>query len=151
MAEILNNSEYDNKIEHRLNQMSVIFLSICFVLFELIFLLRFIGFLSKSDFVTKFACGNLDAKFSTVTLLNSGVVMYLSWLWSVIFFLISLIFVLWSVFLTKLLTLWFLFSTALRAVVVTKLVILGISPLTSFVLALRVVLVAKLVMSGIWS
>ena len=32
-----------------------------------------------------------------------------------------------------------------------KLVILGISPLTSFILALRVALVAKLVMSGILS
>ena len=32
-----------------------------------------------------------------------------------------------------------------------KLVILGISPLTSFILALRVDLVAKLVMSGILS
>ena len=42
-----------------------------------------------------------------------------------------------------------LFSTAVRALVVAKLVILGISPLTSFILALRVVLVAKLVISGI--
>ena len=54
-------------------------------------------------------------------------------------------------FLTKLLTLGILFSTALRAVLVAKLVILGISPLTSFILALRVVLVAKLVISGILS
>ena len=38
-------------------------------------------------------------------------------------------------FLTKLLTLGILFSTAIRAVVVAKLVILGISPLTSFTLA----------------
>ena len=52
---------------------------------------------------------------------------------------------------TKLLTLGILFSTALRAVLVAKLVILGISPLTSFILALRVVLVAKLVISGILS
>ena len=51
-------------------------------------------------------------------------------------------------FLTKLLTLGILFSTAVRAVVVTKLVILGISPLTSFILALRVVLVVKFVISG---
>ena len=49
---------------------------------------------------------------------------------------------------TKLLTLGILFSTAVRAVVVAKLVILGISPLTSFILVLRVVLVAKLVISG---
>ena len=52
---------------------------------------------------------------------------------------------------TKLLTLGILFSTAVRALVVAKLVILGISPLTSFILALRVVLVAKLVISGILS
>ena len=54
-------------------------------------------------------------------------------------------------FLTKLITLGILFSTAVRALVVAKLVILGISPLTSFILALRVVLVAKLVISGILS
>ena len=42
---------------------------------------------------------------------------------------------------------YFIFK-AVRAVVVTKLVILGISPLTSFILALRVVLVAKLVISS---
>ena len=38
---------------------------------------------------------------------------------------------------------------ALRAAGVAKLVILGISPLTSFILALRVVLAAKSVISGI--
>ena len=53
------------------------------------------------------------------------------------------------IFLAKLLTLWILFSTVVRAVVVAKLVILGISTLTSFILALKVVLVAKLVISGI--
>ena len=58
------------------------------------------------------------------------------------FFPISSIFVLWSVFLTKLPTLGILFSTAGRAVVVAKLVILNICPLTSFILAIRVVLVA---------
>ena len=52
-------------------------------------------------------------------------------------------------FLTKLLTLCILFSTAIRALVVSKLVILGISASTSFMLALRVVLVAKLVIPGI--
>ena len=56
--------------------------------------------------------------------------------------------VFFSFFFTKLLTLGILFSTVLRAVVVAKLVILDISPLTSFVLALRLVLVAKLVISG---
>ena len=43
------------------------------------------------------------------------------------------------------------FISALRASIVAKLLILGISPLTSFILALRVVLVAKLVISGILS
>ena len=37
-------------------------------------------------------------------------------------------------FLTKLLTLGILFSAAVRAVVLAKLVTLGISPLTSFIL-----------------
>ena len=53
------------------------------------------------------------------------------------------------VFSTKLLTLDILFSTAVRAVVIAKLVILGILSLTSFILALRVVVVAKLVILGI--
>ena len=52
-------------------------------------------------------------------------------------------------FLTKLLTLGILFSTAVGGLVVAKLVILGISPLTSFILALREALVAKLVILGI--
>ena len=47
------------------------------------------------------------------------------------------------------LTLGILFSTAVRELEVAKLVILGISPLTSFILALSVVLVANLVISGI--
>ena len=54
-------------------------------------------------------------------------------------------------FLTKFLTLSILFPTAEKAVVVAKLVILGISPLTSFILVLRESLVAKLVISGILS
>ena len=88
------------------------------------------------------------AKFA-VNLLNSWVVIYLSSV--IIFFSVSQIFVLWSVFLTKLLTLCILFSTPVRAVVVVaKLVILGILFLTSFILALRaVVIVAKLVILGI--
>ena len=53
-------------------------------------------------------------------------------------------------FLTKLLTLGISFSTALR-VVLARLVVLGISPLTSFILALRVVLIAELVISGLLS
>ena len=45
---------------------------------------------------------------------------------------------------TKLVRTGILFSTAVRAVVVAKLEILGISPLTSFILALRETLVVKL-------
>ena len=53
---------------------------------------------------------------------------------------------------TKLLTLAILVSTALWEALIAKLVISGISPLTSFILALRVVLVAKVVViSGILS
>ena len=52
-------------------------------------------------------------------------------------------------FLTKLLTLGISFLKALRAVLVAKLVILGISYLTPFILALGPVLVAKLVILGI--
>ena len=54
-------------------------------------------------------------------------------------------------FFTKLLTLGVLFSTAVREALVAKLVLLVISPLTSFILALREVLVAELVISGILS
>ena len=77
--------------------------------------------------------------------------MYWSWLRSVIFFSILLIFVLKLFFFTKLLTLDTLFSTAEWSIVVVKLLILGSFPSTSFILALRVVLVAKLVISGILS
>ena len=51
--------------------------------------------------------------------------------------------------LTKILKLRILFSTAVRAIVEAKLLILGILFLTSFILALRVVVVAKLVILGI--
>ena len=51
-------------------------------------------------------------------------------------------------FLTKLLTLGILSSTAVRTVVVAKLVILGILFLTSFILALIAVVAAKLVVVG---
>ena len=54
-------------------------------------------------------------------------------------------------FLTRLLTLRILFSTAVRSAVVAKSVILSILFLTSFILAFRVVVVAKLVISGILS
>ena len=52
---------------------------------------------------------------------------------------------------TRLLTLGTIFSTVVRAAVAANLVILGLSPLTSFILALRVVLVDRLVISGILS
>ena len=85
----------------------------------------------KPVLFNKFACFNLAAKFSDFNFLNSGVVVYLSWLWSAFVFSISSIFVVSAVFLTKLLTLGISYSTALRAVLVAELVILGISPLTS--------------------
>ena len=50
---------------------------------------------------------------------------------------------------TNLPTLDILFSKAVRAVVLAKLVILGILPLTSFTLVLRAAVVAKLVMLGL--
>ena len=98
--------------------------------------------------LAKFACLSRAVKFFDVNLLNSGVVIYLSWLWSVFFFSNSLICVIIR-FLTKLLTLGILFSTAVRALIVARLVILGISPLTSFILELRVVSVAKSVILDI--
>ena len=52
---------------------------------------------------------------------------------------------------TKLLTLGILFSTVVRARVAAKLVMLGISLLTSFILAFRVVLVAEVVIYSISS
>ena len=52
------------------------------------------------------------------------------------------------IMISKLLILGILLSS-FSAVLVARLVILGISPLTSFMLALRVVLVAKLVILGV--
>ena len=98
--------------------------------------------------LAKFACLSRAVKFPDVKLLNSGVVIYLSWLWSVFFFSNSLICVIIR-FLTKLLTLGILFSTAARALIAARLVILGISPLTSFILELRVVSVVKSVILDI--
>ena len=91
-----------------LSQMSVIFLNsfssnTCFDLFDVTSLFKYFHLLSKSIFFTKaaisflhvkFACVYLAKKFSAVDLLNFGVVIYLSWSWSVIFIKISLIFVL---------------------------------------------------------
>ena len=69
-------------------------MSKCFVLFEIIFCFRLFNLVRKSVSVTKFASANLASK-------TSGLVINLSWLWSVSYFLISLIFVLLSVFLAK--------------------------------------------------
>ena len=87
LSEILNNFEYhhlqnDFSHENSFNQMFLFFNSFsitkCFVLFEVIFLLRFFSLSSKSVFVTTITCANLAAKISAVSLLNFGVVMYLS-------------------------------------------------------------------------
>ena len=59
----------------------------------------FFAKLAISLLLAKFAHFNLKSKTSIVNLLNSGVVTYLSWLWSVIFFSVSLVFVFYSVFL----------------------------------------------------
>ena len=55
------------------------------------------------------------------------------------------------IIIVSLLTLGILFSTAVNTEVVAKLVILGISVLTSFIFVLRIVLVAKWLISGISS
>ena len=100
----------------------------CFALFEVILLSNFFSLSSKSVFFTKlaillllakFGFANLAAQFSAKNLLNSGVVIYL-------------------------LLLRILFSTAVRAVGIAMLIILGILFLTSFVLALRAAVVAKI-------
>ena len=95
-------------------------------MFAVTFLLRLNNLASKSVFVIKLTCSSLALKTSEAKVLNSGVVMYLSWLWPVRFFSSSLIFVSWSVLLTKLLTLGILFSTAVNAVFVAKLLTSGI-------------------------
>ena len=76
------------------NQMFLAFLihfqMFCFICSN--FLLSVDSLASKSVFVTKFACSNLALKTSAAKVLNSGVVIYLSWLWSVRFFSVSVIF-----------------------------------------------------------
>ena len=95
-------------------------------MFLVIFLLRLGNLVSKSVFVIKLACANLALKTSEANLLNSEVSIYLSWLWLLSLFSISVILVIWSVFLTKLLTLGILSSTIVNAVFVAKLLISGI-------------------------
>ena len=50
----------------------------CFVLLEVIFLLRLESLASKSAFAIKFASANLALKILAAKVLNSGVVTYLS-------------------------------------------------------------------------
>ena len=102
-------------------------------------------------FLAKFARNNLPAKFSAVSLLNSKVVIYLSWSRSVNVFSVSPMFILSLVFLTKLLTLGTLFSTAVRVIIVARLLIQGTLSVNSSFLELRSAVVAKLTISGILS
>ena len=101
--------------------------------------------------LAKFPCANLAPKFSAVNLLNFGVLIYLLWVD------ISFSTAVRAVVVAKFVILGILFLTSfilvLREAIVAKLVIiiLGISFLISFILALRTVLVAKLVITGILS
>ena len=62
-------------------------------LFAVIFLLRLDSLASKSVFVIKFACAILVLKILAAKVLNFEVSIYLSCLWSVSLFSISVIFV----------------------------------------------------------
>ena len=70
--------------------------------------------LAISLLLAKFARFNLKSKISAVNLLYSGVVIYLSWFWLVIFFSISLILCYSQFFFTKLLanTRYFIFNSS---------------------------------------
>ena len=118
--------------------MSLFSISKCFVSFAVIFLLRLDNLASKYVFVIKFTSANLALKTSAAKVLNSGVVIYLPWLWSVFFFYNFSNFcvtICW-VFLTKLLILGILFSTVVNAAFVAKPLILAILPSISVILAL---------------
>ena len=65
-----------------------------FALFIAILLSRLDTALSKSVFVTKTGCANLALKTSASKVLNSGVGIYLSWLWSLSLFSVSVTLVL---------------------------------------------------------
>ena len=150
----------------------------CFTLSN--FLFKFFILSSKSVFFTKlaiylllakFASANLAVNSSNINFWDSWVVMYLAWSWSVNFLFSAVkllnagvaIYILCSyillsiaarvVVVPKLVILGISFLTSfnlgLKATVVAKLGILGISFLTSFILSLRVILLAKLVISGI--
>ena len=112
-------------------------MSKCLVLFELIFWFWLLSLSSQSVFVIKFACFDLAAKFSAVSLLNSVIVICLSWSWPESFFSILLTFVaFYSLFLTKLLTSGTLFSTTVNAAFVSKPLLIGILFSISLILAL---------------
>ena len=100
---------------------------------------------SKSVSVTKSACFNIEVKLFAVKILNSWVVTYSFWLWSLIFFSISIIFN----FLTKLLTLGILFSPAFDAVLVARSVISGSLPLISVTFVLKSAFVTNLFTLGV--
>ena len=97
----------------------------CLVLFAVIFLWRLDSLALKSVFVIKFACTILALNKLVAKVLNFEVSVYLSWLWSVSLFSISVILVLKSVFLTKLLIPGILFSTVINTVFVAKLLVSG--------------------------
>ena len=65
-----------------------------FVLFWVIFLWRLDNLVSKSVFVIKLACVILALETSTANLLNSELSIYLSWLWLLSSFSISVTLVL---------------------------------------------------------
>ena len=106
----------------------------CFILSNFFF--RLDNLASKSVFVIELACTILALKTSVANLLNSEISIYLSWLWLLSLFSISVIFVLQSVFSTKSLTLGILFSTAVNAVFVAKLLTSGILFYNSVILVL---------------
>ena len=135
---------------------SSFFISVIYLrqLFHLNFLFyhRNLHFFTKtaiSPLVTKFSCFNLAVTFSADNSLNSRVVICL--LQSGILFST----IVRAVVVAKLVILGISFLVsfiwALRTAVAARLVILDISFLTSFILALRVILVDNLVISGIIS
>ena len=88
--------------------------------------MRFDSLASKSVLLIKFASAILVLKTSAANFLNSEVSVYLSWLWLVSSFSISVTLASQSVFLTKLLTLVILFSTVVNALFVAKWLVSGI-------------------------
>ena len=91
---------------------------------------------SKSAFAIKFACAIPSLKKLVAKVLNFEVSIYLSWSWSLSLFSISVILVLQSVFLNKLLVSGIFFSTVVNSVFVAKLLISGIFLSNSAILVL---------------